>query len=257
MNELTNSIPKVIHYCWLSDDEKPDFIKKCMQTWKKAMPDYEIICWDRNRFPVNDHPFVKAAYEARKWAFAADVIRLYALYHYGGIYLDSDVAVYQPFDIFLHHSVFSSIEFYPELYVRSVRKGNYQCGLGIEAAVMGAVPKHPWIKTCLDHYENLQFINNSKFMKRNVMGGVLAKMAVPIGFKYHPIYQHLESDVHIYPPDVFALINKSSLIKYSMHNCVNSWNMYETNKLEKFKKFIIEKIIGRENWIKIRKRKIN
>lgn len=252
MNQTAGSIPKIIHYCWLSNDEKPDFIKQCMQTWEEVMPDYEIICWDMNRFPVDDYPFVKAACEARKWAFAADLIRLYALYHHGGIYLDSDVMVYKPFDAFLHHGVFSSIEFHPNTYLAGVRKGNPKCGLGIEAAVMGAVPQHPWIKTCLEHYEKMKFENSAKFMYGNVMGGTMANFAVPLGFKYLPIYQHLEQDIHIYPPDVFSLINKDSLIKYSTHNCVNSWNPYEISRTEKIKKFIVEKVVGKKTWMKIR-----
>jgi hypothetical protein len=255
LNELTNLVPKVIHYCWLSDDEKPNSIKECMQSWKDIMPDYEIVCWDMNRFPVDEYLFVKAACEARKWAFAADLIRLYALYHHGGIYLDSDVMVYKPFDIFLKHSVFSSIELHPTTFFRGVKKGNPRSGLGIEAAVMGAVPKHPWIKTCLDHYTGLRFVNEPKFMYNNVMGGTMAHLAIPLGFKYLPIYQQLEQDIHIYPPDVFSLINETSLVKYSTHKCANSWNPYTIEKTERFKRFVIEKVIGKENWSKIRKRK--
>ena len=254
-NESNNLIPKVIHYCWLSTDEKPDFIKECMQSWTEFMPDYEIICWDTNRFPMNEYPFVKAAYEARKWAFAADLIRLYALYHHGGIYLDSDVVVYKPFDVFLKHRLFSCIEFHSNTYIRGVRKGNFKEGLGIEAAVMGAEPKHPWIKTCLEHYEQLHFVNEPKFLYGNVMGGTMARLAEPLGFKYLPIYQQLEQDIHIYPPDVFSLINEPSLVKYSTHKCVNSWNPYTVSKAEKFKKFVVEKVVGKENWTKIRRGK--
>lgn len=86
-------IPRKIHFCWLSGDPLPPSIKKCMDTWKKVMPDYEWKLWNTENFDVNSIPYVKEAYEKRKWAFAADYIRVYALYTEGGIYLDSDVKV--------------------------------------------------------------------------------------------------------------------------------------------------------------------
>ena len=79
------------------------------------IPDYEIVCWDKERFDIESVPFVKHAYACRKYAFAADYIRLYALYTEGGIYLDSDVMAFKRFDRFLHHTAFSSIEYIPAM----------------------------------------------------------------------------------------------------------------------------------------------
>jgi mannosyltransferase OCH1-like enzyme len=107
------TIPKKIHWCWLSKDPLLPSVKKCLKSWKRVMPDYEIICWDKERFDTDSVQFVKDACAARKWAFAADYIRLYALYTEGGIYLDSDVLVFRRFDRFLNHEAFSGIEFYP------------------------------------------------------------------------------------------------------------------------------------------------
>ena len=84
-------IPKIIHWCWLSGDPYPPKIQACLDTWKKVLPDYEIILWDTNRFDVNSTPWTKQAFEVKKYPFVADYIRLYAIYNYGGIYLDSDV----------------------------------------------------------------------------------------------------------------------------------------------------------------------
>ena len=95
-------IPKIIHFCWLSDDPYPKKIQFCLDTWKKKLPDYEIMLWDFNRFPKDKSVWVSEAFDARKYAFAADYIRFYALYNYGGIYLDSDVEVIKNFDDFLH-----------------------------------------------------------------------------------------------------------------------------------------------------------
>ena len=106
-------IPKKIHYCWLSNDPFPKKIRKCMDTWQQTHPDYEIIRWSTQNFDINAVPYVKEAYDARKWAFAADYIRMYALYTQGGIYLDSDVMLLKRFDDFLDNSFFSCMEYHP------------------------------------------------------------------------------------------------------------------------------------------------
>ena len=86
-------IPKIIHFCWMSGDAYPEKIKKCIESWKQKLPDYEIWLWDTNRFDINQSIWVKEAFEAKRYAFCADYIRCYALYNYGGVYLDSDVEV--------------------------------------------------------------------------------------------------------------------------------------------------------------------
>jgi mannosyltransferase OCH1-like enzyme len=90
-------IPKKIHYCWLSGEKMPEDAISCMKSWQKMMPEYELVLWDTNRFDVNSVPFVAEAVSVKKWAFAADYIRLYALYTEGGIYLDTDVFVRKSF----------------------------------------------------------------------------------------------------------------------------------------------------------------
>ena len=104
-------IPKIIHLCWLSGDPYPEKIQKCLASWKKHLPDYEIMLWDTNRFDVNSTAWTKEAFEAHKYAFVADYIRFYAVYHYGGIYLDSDVEVLKSFDDLLDKPYFVGEEF--------------------------------------------------------------------------------------------------------------------------------------------------
>ena len=103
-------IPKIIHLCWLSGDPYPAKIAKCLDTWKKHLPDYEVMLWDTNRFDLNSSIWVRQAFEKKKYAFAADYIRFYALYHYGGIYLDSDVEVLKSFDDLLDLPYFMGAE---------------------------------------------------------------------------------------------------------------------------------------------------
>lgn len=136
-------IPKIIHFCWLSNDPYPESIQKCIDSWKQNLPDYEIRKWDFNRFPRESSEWVCQAFDNRKYAFAADYIRLYALYNYGGIYLDSDVEVVKNFDELLSLSYFLGKE--NSIY-------------GIEAAVIGVEKGMPWIKDCLDYYTNRSFV---------------------------------------------------------------------------------------------------
>ena len=103
-------IPKIIHLCWLSGDAYPNKIAKCIDSWKRIMPDYEIVLWDTKRFDLNQSLWVKQAFEKKKYAFAADYIRFYALYTMGGIYLDSDVEVLKRFDDFLDLPYFMGAE---------------------------------------------------------------------------------------------------------------------------------------------------
>ena len=139
-------IPKVIHYCWLSGDPFPPKIQFCIESCKKYLPDYEVILWDTNRFDVNSIPWTKQAFEKKKWAFVADYIRLYAVYNYGGIYLDSDVEVIKPFDDLLHLPYFAGIEAGPD---------------GIEMAAFGAEKGTCWLKDMMEYYEGRNFIKEN------------------------------------------------------------------------------------------------
>ena len=137
-------IPKIIHYCWLSGTPLPDDIKTYIEGWKKLMPDYKLIEWNRSRFDINSAPFVKQACEIQKWAFAADYIRVYALYNYGGIYLDSDVEVLKKFDDFLQLTMMLG---YENTNINS-----------LEVAVWGSEKGHPLLKDILDELDKRQFV---------------------------------------------------------------------------------------------------
>lgn len=140
-------IPKKIHFCWLSNDPYPPKIQHCIDSWRDKLPDYEIVKWDLNRFPLEKNAWVKEAFEAKKFAFAADYIRFYALYNEGGIYLDSDVEVIKPFDDLLDLPYFL---------------GRENVSNKIEAAAMGCEPKADWTKACLDYYESKRFIGSQE-----------------------------------------------------------------------------------------------
>lgn len=135
-------IPKKIHFCWLSGDEFPPLIQFCIDTWKKVLPDYEIILWDTKRFDINSVAWVKEAFEAKKYAFAADYIRLYAVYTEGGIYLDSDVEMLKPFNDLLKNKAFIGFE---------AATGS------IEAAIFGGEKGCIWCKEAMNFYHKHHF----------------------------------------------------------------------------------------------------
>ena len=137
-------IPKIIHLCWLSGEPYPPKIAKCLKSWKVFLPDYEVMLWDTNRFDLKSSLWVKQAFENKKYAFAADYIRFYALYHFGGIYLDSDVEILKSFDDLLDLPYFVGAE---------------KAGTP-EAAIMGAEKGCDWIKQCLDYYDRRSFVKD-------------------------------------------------------------------------------------------------
>jgi mannosyltransferase OCH1-like enzyme len=163
-------IPKKLHYCWLSGEKMPKIIVECMKTWREIGSEYELILWDRDKFDINSIDFVAEACSVKKWASASDYIRLYALYIEGGIYLDSDVIIQKNFSDFLNHDFFSCIEYHQSV----VEKNNSKAllyedgsvknpvmrvpGIGIQAAVLGSIKGHPFLKDCLTWYEQNHFI---------------------------------------------------------------------------------------------------
>ena len=136
-------IPKIIHYCWFGRGEKSKLIKKCINSWKKYCPDYEIIEWNEDNFDVDQTIWTKQAYEAKKWAFVADYVRLYALYNYGGIYCDTDVELVRPIDNLLDNKGFSGFEKEPIILVQT--------------GIIGAEKGFDIVKYLLSYYEGRNF----------------------------------------------------------------------------------------------------
>lgn len=135
-------IPKKIHYCWFGGNPKSKLIKKCIKSWKKHCPDYEIIEWNENNFDVNCCDYVKEAFEAKKWAFLTDYARLWILYNHGGIYLDTDVELIKPIDDLLKLDGFMGFD----------EKGIVATGLGF-----GAQKGNKIVSEFLKDYDNIPF----------------------------------------------------------------------------------------------------
>lgn len=96
-------IPRIIHYCWFGKSKKTQLIEKCIGSWRRYCPDYEIVEWNEDNFDINMTTYTKEAYSVKKWAFVSDYVRLYAVFSRGGIYLDTDVELLQPIDSLLEN----------------------------------------------------------------------------------------------------------------------------------------------------------
>ncbi len=235
-------IPKKIHYCWLSGEKKPMFIKKCIESWQKIMPDYELKLWDTTNFDISSNIFVYEAYREGKWAFACDYVRLWALYNEGGIYLDSDVSVLKSFDEFLRYDFFSAVEYHnhiikrenSEQYLnsdRSRKKGAANVpGIGMQAAVLGSARGHQFVKACMDFYESQRFLLEDGTLNDKIIApDIYARKAEKFGFKYKNEKQDLEKNMVIFPADVFAgSIKHSSDSTYAIHYGYGSWRQKPT-----------------------------
>lgn len=137
-----NRIPKTIHYCWFGGKPLPADVEKCIRTWKKICPDYEIKRWDESNVPIEEFPFAKAAYDAKAWAFVSDFVRLKVIYEHGGIYLDTDVEVVKSLDPMLKYSCFLARQ----------QSGEVNTGLGF-----GAEKGNSVIQAMLSEYEKTTF----------------------------------------------------------------------------------------------------
>ena len=135
-------IPRIIHFSWLGHGPRPSSVERCIATWRRYLPSYQIMEWNEENFDIHSSPYVEEAYNRRKYAFVSDVIRGRALYDHGGIYLDTDVEVLKSFDPLLQYRSFWGFE-----------AGNF-----VATSTIGAEKGHELIKAYLDRYANRYFL---------------------------------------------------------------------------------------------------
>lgn len=181
-------IPKVVHYCWFGHGPKNELAIKCIESWKKFLPDYEIKEWNEDNFDVNMYPYTKEALENRKFAFVTDVVRLYALYTEGGVYMDTDVEVLKSYDPFLHHHMFSGFE------------TNYTVPTGMMAAEKGSV----WAKDLLNQYNNRHFVLEDGTLDYLTNTAVITRYMKSKGLVQNNTYQDFPGLCTMYPADYFC-----------------------------------------------------
>lgn len=232
-------IPKIIHYCWFGGKEKPDSVKKYMNTWKRYCPDYEIKEWNESNFDIYENDYCREAYEAKKWAFVADMARLVVLEKYGGIYMDTDVEVVRPFDDLLANGAFMCFENRDSVSIGT---------LGVEKG-------NPIIADFLTPYNNRHFLRDdgSYDLTSNL------KIITPVlTSKYHLVLngqrQMLPHDVLVLPMESF--IAKDSMTgwimadesTYAIHHYAASWYDGDTRRYgelhRKYARLYMKKIEG-------------
>ncbi len=182
-------IPKTIHYCWFGSGELPELAKECIASWHKYMPDWEYKLWSEDNFDVNSFTYTKEAYSAGKYAFVSDVVRLWALQHEGGLYLDIDFEVYMSFDNLLHLHAFAGIEGSKRNPVM----------MGICASEING----EWVTEMLEAYRNRRFLkaDGTPDLTTNVQF-ITAIMAAN-GFRQDGTEQDYK-DLHIFSVDYFS-----------------------------------------------------
>lgn len=231
-------IPKKIHYCWFGHNPLPPLANKCIQSWKKYLPEYEIIEWNESNFDVNSIPYIKEAYNAKKYAFVSDYARFWILYNYGGLYFDTDVEVIKNMDHIIEEGAFMGCE------SDITNNSNYITvapGLGL-----GAFPKMPLYKEIIDVYKGLHFINNDGSLNLKTVVNYTTEILEKYGLKNSKDRQYIKN-IWIYPKEYFnpksykddtIIITPKTV---SIHHYSDSWK----SPVEKVKIYLQRKILGK------------
>ena len=201
-------IPKKLHYCWFSGEPFPESIQRCIDSWHKFLPDFEWVKWDAEKALSTNLLWVKEALAEKRWAFAADAVRLYALYTEGGVYLDTDVEVLKPFDELLQGTYFFGYE-----------NGSQR----IEAATMGCEAGFAPLQALLDYYKEQNFSYDEDEVDQMVLPNILQE-----AFK--------KFDLTIMGEDVFSPKSftdgmiRTTDATYSIHHFSSAWRPESVRK---------------------------
>lgn len=222
-------IPKIIHYTWFSSDPFPESVRQCIASWHQHMPDWEYMLWDSERIKDIDSIWLKECLQERKWAFAADFVRLYALNRYGGIYLDADCFVYRSLETLLSHQAFIGREWY--VHINGDNTWHY-----LSSHCFGAVPGHSFIERCLLYYSDRHFLlsldatlPDNLRLDQTLLPLIQCQLAQQM-YSYDPKpsrqgIQHLsshDSSLEVYPYPYFDPYTAKDL-SYVRHISLGSW----------------------------------
>jgi len=227
-------IPRIIHYCWLGDSPKPTFVESCISSWRKHLPDYQIIEWNPKNFDYNYCLYSREAYQKGKFAFVSDVARGYALYHHGGIYLDTDVEVLQSFDHLLSHRSFWGFE-----------AGNY-----IATSTIGAEKGNELIRAYLDQYSGRRFIQDDGSMDLTTNVSIVTALIQQRGLILKDSRQVIGNDNVVYPQRYFSPYDcRTGVLSVhsdtiSVHYYSNTWNSTRWFRFKRMLKNSVAKIVG-------------
>lgn len=219
-------IPKIIHYCWFGRGEMPELAKMCIASWHKCMPDWEYKLWNEDSFDVTSVPYVKEAYEARKFAFVTDYVRLWALYNEGGLYFDTDVETFKSFEDLMGFSAFAGFE------------GSKHLPIG--TCVLASEPNGVWVKEQMDFYSKRHFVQQDGSFDMTSNTAFITDKMMADGFVCDGTEKDFK-DLHVFPVDYFCPRQTTGEYiltdnTYCDHKGLASW---KDNELKGLKGFIL------------------
>ena len=183
-------IPKVIHYCWFGGNPLPESAIKCIESWKKHCPDYEIVQWNETNYDITKNRYMHEAYECKKWGFVPDYARLDIIYEHGGIYLDTDVEIIKPLDPYLHHKGFAGFE----------NPGAIQTGL------LACEKDFPLFQEFISYYDTANYLREDGSEDTTTNVQILTRLCVKYGLKLDGSRQTVQ-DFAVYPVDYFCPVD--------------------------------------------------
>lgn len=205
-------IPKMIHYCWFGGAPFSDLAQKCLESWKRYCPDYEIVCWNETNFDLNYNDYVREAYNAGKWAFVSDVVRLYALFDYGGIYMDTDVELIKPLDeLRSFEAVFG-----------------FESESSIQTALMMCRKGHPMFAQLLHDYDSAYFVKEDGRLDTTTNVTRITNICKKYGLRLDNTIQNVNG-VTVFPWEYFCPKNyetnelRITNNTYAIHHFDGSW----------------------------------
>lgn len=218
MMDKKEKIPKIIHYCWIGQNEMPERDKKNIEQWRILCPDYTFMFWNEQNYDITKNQYMREAYEKKKWGFVPDYLRLDIIFQYGGIYLDTDVEMCKRMDELLENSAFACFE----------NKENVNLGSGF-----GAMPNNPIIKEMLNYYEDKHFVNPDGTLNSTPSPALQTEVLKRHGLCCDNKYQKLDG-ITIYPSEVLSPLDfttgelKKTSKTVSIHWYNASW--YDENE---------------------------
>lgn len=242
-------IPKVIHYCWFGGNPLPEFAVKCIDSWRKYMPDYEIKEWNESNFDVNIIPYTKEAYEAKKYAFVSDYARFWILYKFGGVYFDTDVEVIRPLDKIIERGAFMGCE----IDGQDPHYGDIAVAPGLGLAVEA---EHQVYKAILEKYAELRFFNEDGSLDTTTVVQHTTRVLKQFGLQNIKGIQDIDG-IYIYPQcyfnpfdDATGRLNKTSNT-YTIHWFSKTW--MKVNPTRQWLSRMAHRIFGLDFTSKLRK----
>jgi len=208
--------PKIIHMCWFSTDPYPVEIKVCLDSWRRVLPDYKIKLWGMADARALNIAYVNEALDARRWAFAADVVRFYALWAEGGVYMDSDIYLYRRFDEFLPEEGGCST-FHEKIYPEHE-------GFGLQAAFLMGDKGNEFCGRMVEYYRSHHYLLPDGTHDDTISPFVMRAMAVELGYKSEDREMRLPG-LTVYPTHFLAPRKRYTVDRSTVgqHRVYGSW----------------------------------